>query len=212
MATTKKCKQVGRILAAICINFYISSLVALALLREKMTRLCRKSFEKIQKHFSKRNGIYRPRNENCSSVIDEIFLRREVLCRTMKGTWLREWGVERFIFLPSSSLKIIISISKACLQSDEEKRKEKFAKQQEEVNEEVENPAGNFQLFTIFRVHFTLLSERTKEFFSLFLINYGNYSGCLYYALGEEKTKLLCSDLWNVTVYSQSHRKKCLLA
>lgn len=101
---------------------------------------------------------------------------------------MRRWKIHFPPFtLPSSSLKIIISISKACLQSDEEKRKEKFAKQQKEVNEEVENPAGNFQLFTIFRVHFTLLSERTKEFFSLFLINYGNYSGCLHYASGERR-------------------------
>lgn len=86
------------------------------------------------------------------------------------------------------------------MQSNEEQRKSLRNKRRR-------NPAGNFQLFTIFLVHFTLLSERTKEFFSLFLINYGNYSGCLHYASGVEKTKLLCSDLWNVTVYSQYHRK-----
>lgn len=59
-----------------------------------------------------------------------------------------------------------------------------------------------------FSVFISLSFQNGQKNSSLFfLINYGNYSGCLHYASGVEKTKLLCSDLWNVTVYSQSQRK-----
>lgn len=56
----------------------------------------------------------------------KVFHRREVLYKTMKETWLREGGRRWKIHfppftVPSSSLKIIISISKACNQTGEKK-------------------------------------------------------------------------------------------
>lgn len=175
-----------------------------------MTCLCRKSVKKYK-------FISQSEMKIVHLSLTKVFHRRKVLYKTMKETWLKELGVRRWkihfppFTLPSSSLKIIISISKACNQT-REKRKEKFAKQQKEVNEEVENPAGNFQLFTIFRVHFTLLSERTKEFFSLFLINYGNYSGCLHYAPGEWRPSCYAAT-YGMWLFTRSLTvKKCLLA